>query len=153
MSSLTPHSDLVIAPATEADLPALMALERASFSDPWPESAMRSTFAVSVSRILIAKLSDEAVGFAIAYLIPPEGEIADICVSPSVRGQGIGKALMDALIADSHCTRFWLEVRMSNLAARGLYEKLGFELLGVRKNYYDHPREDALVMGLTLPEE
>lgn len=151
MNSLS-HADLVITPATEADLPAMMALERASFSDPWPESAMRSTFAVSVSRILLARLSDEVVGFAIAYLIPPEGEIADICVSPAVRGQGIGKALMDALIADSHCNQFWLEVRISNHAARRLYEKLGFELLGVRRNYYDHPKEDALVMGLTLSD-
>ena len=147
------QSSLVIAAATESDLPELMALERVCFSDPWPESAMRSTFAIPVARILTARLKGEMVGFAIAYLIPPEGEIADICVSPVYRGKGIGKALMDALIDGSHCTQFWLEVRVSNLAARGLYEKLGFELLGVRKNYYDHPREDALVMGLTLPEE
>jgi ribosomal-protein-alanine N-acetyltransferase len=60
---------------------------------------------------------------------------------------------MDALIDGSGCTQFWLEVRASNSAARSLYEKLGFEVLGVRKNYYERPREDALVMGLTLPEE
>jgi ribosomal-protein-alanine N-acetyltransferase len=142
--------NLVIAPATEADLPAMMALENACFSDPWTEGAMRSTFAIPVTRILVARLAGEVVGFAIAYLIPPEGEIADICVSPAMRGKGIGGLLLNGLIEDSHCNQFWLEVRMSNLAAQRLYVKTGFQILGVRKNYYDHPKEDAIVMGLTL---
>lgn len=151
--SHSPQPNLVIAAATEADLPAMMALERACFSDPWTESAMASTFAIPVARILTARLDDEVVGFAIAYLIPPEAEIADICVSPAHRGQGIGKALMDGLIEGSDCDQFWLEVRFSNHSARRLYEKLGFQPLGVRKKYYDYPKEDALVMGLTLSEE
>ena len=142
--------NLVIAPATEADIPAMMALENACFSDPWTEGAMRSTFDIPVTRILVARLAGEVVGFAIAYLIPPEGEIADLCVSPAMRGKGIGGLLLNGLIADSHCSQFWLEVRLSNLAAQRLYVKTGFQILGVRKNYYDHPKEDAIVMGLTL---
>ncbi len=144
------ESNLVIAPATEADIPAMMALENACFSDPWTEGAMRSTFDIPVTRILVARLEGEVVGFAIAYLIPPEGEIADICVSPAMRGKGIGGLLLNGLIADSQCSQFWLEVRLSNLAAQRLYGKTGFQILGVRKNYYDHPKEDAIVMGLTL---
>lgn len=150
MSTSLDQLNLVIAPAKEEDLPTMMALECACFSDPWSESAMRSTFSIPIARILMARLGEEPVGFAIAYLIPPEGEIADICVSPRVRGQGIGRALMEALIADSHCDQFWLEVRLSNHAARRLYEKIGFRILGVRRNYYDHPKEDAIIMGLTL---
>lgn len=153
MSAPSEQLNLTIVPATIDDLPQLMALENACFSDPWPEAVMRTTFEVSVAKILLAKLDGEAVGFAMAYLIPPEGEIGDVCVSPAHRGKGIGRALMDALIDGSGCTQFWLEVRASNSAARSLYEKLGFEVLGVRKNYYERPREDALVMGLTLSEE
>ena len=153
MSARQDEPTVSIAPASPEDLPAMMTLERACFSDPWPESAMRSTFVVPVARILIARQDGGVVGFAIAYLIPPEGEIADICVAPQTRGQGIGKMLMEALMEGSHCNQFWLEVRASNFAARRLYEKLGFQILGVRRNYYDHPKEDAILMGLTLSEE
>lgn len=141
-----------IVPVTAADLPRLMELERASFSDPWSESAMASTLELPVVRALAAKSDEKIVGFVIAILIPPEGEIADICVASEARGQGIGGLLLQALICDSGCTQFWLEVRASNHSARRLYEKMGFESLGLRKNYYQHPREDAVLMGLNLAD-
>ena len=136
---------LEISPLTAADLPAMLSLEQECFSDSWSESMMRSTLEISVVRGLAARLDGELVGFALAYLIPPEGEIADICVSKRVRGQGIASLLMQAIM-DGDCSEFWLEVRASNTPARRLYEKLGFVPVGIRRNYYDSPREDAVVM-------
>ena len=136
---------LEISPLTVEDLPRLLSLEQACFSDPWSESMMRSTLETPVVRGLAARVDGELVGFALAYLIPPEGEIADICVSPEARGQGIAFLLMQALM-EGECSEFWLEVRASNTPARRLYEKLGFVPVGIRRNYYDSPREDAIVM-------
>ncbi|MBQ7355001.1 MAG: ribosomal protein S18-alanine N-acetyltransferase [Clostridia bacterium] len=144
---------LRITPVTLADLPRLMELERESFSDPWSESAMAATLEIPVVRALAARRGEQIVGFVIAYLIPPEGEIADICVATSERGQGIGARLLQALTEESDCTEFWLEVRASNLPARRLYEKQGFEAVGLRKHYYDYPREDAVVMRLCRGEK
>ena len=140
-----------ILPLTADDLPRVMELERESFSDPWSEAAMAATLSIPVVRGLAARVDGETVGFALAYLIPPEGEIADICVSPKVRGRGIASLLMQALL-EGDCTEFWLEVRASNTPARKLYEKLGFAAVGIRKNYYDNPREDAVVMRLDRGE-
>lgn len=137
-----------ILPYAEEDFDALMRLERTCFSDAWSEDSMKDCLALPVVRALVAKRGAEVVGFAIAYLIPPEGEIADICVSPNERGQGIGQALLEALLSATDCVQFFLEVRASNSAAIGLYGKLGFEIMGIRKRYYDKPREDAVVMSL-----
>lgn len=146
-------AEIRITPVTLADLPRLMELERESFSDPWSESAMAATLEIPVVRALAARREEQIVGFVIAYLIPPEGEIADICVATEERGQGIGTRLLQALTEGSDCTEFWLEVRASNLPARRLYEKQGFEAVGLRKHYYDHPREDAVVMRLCRGEK
>lgn len=141
-----------ITPLTLADLPRVMELERESFSDPWSESAMAETLSIPVVRGLAARLDGELVGFVLAYLIPPEGEIADICVSPEARGKGIATLLLKALL-EGECTEFWLEVRASNTPARRLYEKLGFVAVGIRKSYYENPREDAVVMRLSCGGE
>ena len=140
---------LWIAPYSPEDFEEIMALENICFSDPWSRSNMADCLAMPVVQAWVAKRDDAVVGFVIAYLIPPEGEIADVCVSPAERGQGIGRALLETMMDASDCTEFFLEVRASNLAAIRLYQKLGFEILGVRKRYYDKPREDAIVMGLT----
>ena len=142
-----------ITPITPADLPRLMELEQISFSDPWSESAMAATLEIPVVRALAARREGEIVGFVIAYLIPPEGEIADICVAPAVRGQGIGSRLLRALTENCDCTRFYLEVRASNLPAQKLYEKFGFRRIGLRRGYYDRPREDAVLMTLSLADD
>lgn len=137
-----------ITPYEASDFDAVMHLERASFSDPWSERNMADCLAMPVVRAWVARQGEQILGFAIAYLIPPEGEIADICVSPDARGQGIGRALMETMLSADDCAQYFLEVRASNTAAIGLYRKLGFEVIGIRKRYYDKPREDAIVMGL-----
>ncbi len=140
-----------ITPLTAADLPRMMELERTSFSDPWSEEAMASTLALPVVTALGARQEGRLVGFVLAYVIPPEGEIADICVDASCRGQGIGSLLLQALMASACCNRYYLEVRDSNLPAQRLYRKMGFLTVGRRRGYYHNPREDAILM-VWLPE-
>ena len=130
-----------ILPLTAADLPRVMELERESFSDPWSEAAMAATLSIPVVRGLAARVDGETVGFALAYLIPPEGEIYRVATHPDRLRQGIGEALCAAFL--SLCETVFLEVRRSNLPARTLYEKLGFVLTGERKKYYKDPMEDA----------
>jgi ribosomal-protein-alanine N-acetyltransferase len=79
----------------------------------------------------------------------PEGEIADIAVAPEARGRGVGGVLLDRvteLLAESGVRTIYLEVRESNLAARGLYDARSFRMIGRRRGYYQHPAEDALVL-------
>ena len=82
-----------------------------------------------------------------------ERDVCNVAVSPDFRGMGIGKALVGALIDDAKKTGasvVMLEVRKSNASAIALYEKAGFELVGQRKNFYNRPREDALLYNLYL---
>lgn len=135
-----------------SDFDGIMELEQACFGDPWSSAAMQETLALPVVRAVVARHAGKVIGFGIAYLLPPEGEIADLCVSPACRGQGIAQALLAMLMKDSACTRFFLEVRASNAPAIGLYHKLGFAQMGVRRRYYDHPKEDALVMEWSVAD-
>ena len=145
--------EVIIRPYTPEDLDGIMALENACFSDAWSADNMKACLSMPVVRAWVAERDDRVIGFVIGYLIPPEGEVADVCVSPDERGKGIAKALMETMMDASDCIEFFLEVRASNRSAIGLYHRLGFEVLGVRKRYYDKPREDAIVMGLTRGSE
>jgi ribosomal-protein-alanine acetyltransferase len=93
------------------------------------------------------------LGFLVARHLAPEWELENIVVAPSARRKGLGKRLLDALLAAARETgaeAVSLEVRESNAAARKLYEKAGFELTGCRKSYYSDPLEDAVVYCLRL---
>jgi ribosomal-protein-alanine N-acetyltransferase len=92
-------------------------------------------------------------GFLVARYLPPEWELENIVVAPAVRRMGIGRQLMDALVVQgrqTNGTAIFLEVRESNTAARGLYERLGFMETGRRKAYYANPSEDAVLYSKTL---
>ena len=145
--------EVIIRPYTPEDLDTIMALEHLCFTDAWSADNMKACPSMPVVRAWVATRADQVIGYVIGYLIPPEGEVANVCVSPDERGKGIAKALMETMMDASGCTEFFLEVRASNRSAIGLYHRLGFEVLGVRKRYYDKPREDAIVMGLTRESE
>lgn len=87
--------------------------------------------------------------FAVWQIIPPEAELHIIATSPEFRSRGFAKFLMEnnlRLLEDGSCEKFFLEVRKSNEVAIALYEKLGFQITGTRKEYYNRPVEDALIM-------
>lgn len=93
------------------------------------------------------------VGFLVARHLAPEWELENIVVAPAARRKGLGKRLLDALLArarEAHSHSVFLEVRNSNFAARALYEKAGFQQTGRRKAYYADPPEDAILCRLDL---
>ena len=98
---------------------------------------------------MTATEGDQVVGYAGLYQVLDEGDITNIAVLPSARKKGIGTALTHALIEAGEqraIHAFTLEVRVGNAAAIHIYEKLGFVTAGVRKGFYEKPKEDALIM-------
>lgn len=156
-------------PAIPADIPLLMDLEQASPTVAhWTERQYRQ--AVEPDRgnpkrvVIVAEVDPPAsaaqgsgcgiVGFLVARQMAPEWEIENIVVAPKVRRKGIGRQLVDALLAaagETNSESVFLEVRESNAAARKLYESAGFQQNGRRKSYYSDPPEDAILYRKDLP--
>lgn len=134
--------------AVASDLDAIVAIERASFSDAWTPGSFRSLLSASHVYFPVVEAGAAVAGYAVALFAADEGELANIAVADAHRGQGLGAQLLDAVLAEaaSRGTRTtWLEVRESNAAARRLYAGRGFVESGRRRKYYDAPVEDALV--------
>jgi [ribosomal protein S18]-alanine N-acetyltransferase len=143
-----------VRPAQRSDLGAVVAIERASFGDPWTRG-MFGTHLTSDggNNFLVAEEAGSVVGYAIAVVVSEESELLNIAVDPDRRGRGFGALLLDAamdLCRRSGATEMWLEVRASNAGARTLYDSRGFAEMGVRKRYYHAPREDAIVLRSDL---
>ncbi len=139
-----------VKPVGEEFLNEILAVENASFSDPWSAESFREAFASPVTTVYGAFDEEGAlIGFACMCVIADEAELYDIAALPTHRLRGVGQALMSRMLGD--CERLgvesmYLEVRASNLPAFSLYLKNGFEPKGVRRNYYTDPAEDAVVM-------
>ncbi len=140
--------------ATESDLDAVVAIERASFSDPWSRGSFRALVGAAHVYFPVVTSGTELDAFAIALFAADEGELANLAVAPASRGRGRGARLLDdvlAVAAVRGARTVWLEVRESNVAARALYGSRGFMEVGRRRRYYDDPVEDALVLRRGLP--
>lgn len=140
------------------DLPGVLAIEELSFSSPWSENTFRGEIQntpVSFPLVVIRKPGERVVGYIIFWHVRDDVQINNIAVHPDFRGQGIAETLMRFVIDKVRregATFMTLEVRRSNTAAAALYKKLGFEVLGERKNYYTMPDEDAFVLGLVMDQ-
>lgn len=146
---------VVLSKATTADLPEVAALERACYGDPWPASAFAALPENERVFFPVARLQPggPVAGYAVAWYVLDEGELANLAVAGSSRRQGIGLALLRAVLSDATrrgVSQLYLEVRESNAAARALYAAQGFEEVGRRKGYYRSPVEDALILRRTL---
>jgi len=144
--------------ATAADIPSIMQLERQSpTAGHWTAEQYREAFQRdgATRLVLIAEGKETStVGFLVAQHLVPEWELENIVVAPTARRKGLGKRLLDALLAAAKKTNsksVFLEVRESNTAARTLYETAGFAQTGRRKSYYTNPPEDAILYRLNLP--
>ena len=146
-----------IVPMTAAHLPAVAALEKACFpADPWSEGLFRDALDNPNTAILLAEGEDGAVlGYAVLSVVLDEGNLDNIAVAPDARRRGVADALLGALtgFGREHLALLTLEVRASNAPAIALYEKHGFTAAGRRKNYYDAPCEDAILMTLEFGTE
>ena len=132
-----------------ADIPQVAAIEKACFSDPWPESVLAQELENELSLWLVAKDGDTVLGYVGSQSVLDEADMMNLAVCAQTRRQGIGRALVLALCARLHekgITSLTLEVRESNESAIRLYESLGFAQVGRRPNYYFHPKEDARIL-------
>jgi len=132
------------------DLQAVHAIERASFAVPWPDDAYRNELLTNrLATYVVARAGDEVVGFAGLWVMVDEAHVTTFAVHPRWRRRGVGERLLLALV-DLAVTRSareaTLEVRLSNMPARRLYEKYGFRPVGIRARYYSDNGEDALIM-------
>ena len=133
------------------DLPQVEAIEISLFSDAWSEQGFEDTLNLpyAISLVAIVETVDAILGYIIMYVSFEEGEISNVAVAKSAQNRGIGSALMQAILEkglEESVTRFILEVRVSNTPAIALYKKFGFTEIGIRRDFYEKPREDALIM-------
>ncbi len=146
-------AEVTLRPLREGDAVQAAALEKESFSAPWSEKSILDALHREEAAYLGAFTGDELLGYGGVWLAADTGEITQIAVFPSHRRQGVGLAILKALEREAKergCKWLYLEVRRSNLAARALYEKQDFQAVGVRKNFYSKPVEDAFVMEKEL---
>ena len=125
-------------------------LEAQCFSDPWSEKSIASELENPLSLWLVAEENGQVWGYVGSQTVLDESDMMNVAVDPGFRRQGVARTLIETLIAElskmgSRCLR--LEVRVSNENARALYARMGFQQLGLRKNYYHNPKEDALILG------
>ena len=140
---------IVIRTMSERDSSAVWELEKKCFSVPWSEESIRAMFSEKGDWNLTARDDGSLVGYIGMKAVLDEADITNVAVDPDRRRQGIGKMLLRELLAkagDMGIRRIFLEVRVSNTAARALYEQAGFRTVDVRKNYYEKPKEDAYIM-------
>ncbi len=147
-----------IEPMRLEDLDEVLAIERASFTNPWSQQAFAYELRDNrVAGLWVARAPDDASRSVVAYLclwlIGEEVHVTNLAVHPTLRHRGIGRHLLGTLLdhyRQQGATRAALEVRVSNDEARRLYEGFGFRQIGRRKGYYFDTGEDALVMEAPL---
>ena len=141
--------DWRITDAEEWMLPQLEELEKLCFSLPWTIEQLRSQLPDEHHIFLTALEGEHLLGYVGMMYVLDEGYISNVAVAPEARREGIGDALIEELMRRAELLGLafvTLEVRQSNAPAASLYEKHGFTTVGKRKNYYDLPREDAVLM-------
>lgn len=137
------------------DLPSVLEIETKNYNFPWSEGTFKDCLKSMHYSCWVCEELDEVVGFSILSTGAGEAHIMNICVNPDIHKQGVGSKLLENMIglASKKAETIFLEVRPSNKAAVLLYEKRGFNKIGVRKSYYpsvNGSREDAVILALDL---
>ena len=138
-----------VRPMTGEDIEQVTDLEQTCFSESWSGNLIRSGLDSRLDTYFVYVDHGQILGYAVIRVLADEGEIQRIAVYPNRRRQGIGRKLMDAMVAFARARgvrTMALEVRESNLGARNLYDSYGFRQEAVRKGYYHNPPEDAVIM-------
>lgn len=134
-------------------VPQVAQLEKICFCDPWSEKSIASELSNPLALWLVAEEDGVVVGYIGSQTVPPESDVMNVAVHPDHRRKGIAQALVTALweaLKEQGNERLTLEVRASNAPAIALYEKMGFTQVGLRRNYYRNPKEDACILQLSL---
>ena len=139
----------------QSHISAIAEIERQCFSKPWSENAIAAELENESAYFYVAKLNGEAVGYIGMHCAADECYIANVGVLKKYRNMGVGSALVK-YAADTaqrmNMSFISLEVRPSNTTAVRIYERLGFERVGLRKNFYSEPKEDGAIMTLCFKE-
>lgn len=141
--------ELIIRAMEEKDLDQVACIEKNVFSQPWSLQGFKSSLESRDTIYLVAVKGNEVCGYCGLLQAVDEADITNVCVKESARNQGIAVKMLEKLIScgiEKNIKAFTLEVRVSNHKALHLYEKLGFENAGIRKAFYDFPKEDAVIM-------
>jgi len=143
-------SVISVVPMDKAHIDSVARLEELIFSVPFKKKDIEELYMNTSWRFFVALDGDTVVGYISLYLIIDEKEIVNVCVLPEHRGRGIGAMLVKCALEYERdkTARVMLEVRASNDGAISLYKKFGFLPVGVSKNHYSQPREDAVLMNL-----
>lgn len=143
-------TEIIVRPMTVEDLDGVMSVEFDSFLTPWSRTAFEEELTQNrLARYIVAEENGNIAGYAGTWLVINEAHVTNVAVSGQHRRQGIGRLLMEKLMElarDSGMDSMTLEVRVTNAAARQLYEQMGFVEAGIRKNYYSETKEDALIL-------
>ena len=143
---------MLIRKMTLDDLDQVVAIDRVSFSLPWPERSFRFDLTDNpASRCWVAELDGKVVGMVVSWLILDEVHVATIATHPEYRRRGIARRLLAHTLQhlkEEGAQSSFLEVRASNFAAQEMYRKFGYEESGVRPRYYKDNDEDAILMTL-----
>ncbi|MGH7482312.1 MAG: ribosomal protein S18-alanine N-acetyltransferase [Longimicrobiales bacterium] len=146
----TPPTGLELRAMRAADLDDVLAIEHVAFAMPWSSITYRNLLRRRDAELLVAELPGPGVvGYTVCWRVLDEAELGNIAVAPAWRGRGVARALLERVIvraAAKGVRALFLEVRVSNERARRLYAAAGFRQVGMRRNYYAFPLEDALVL-------
>ena len=143
------NNNIVIRRMETTDVKEVALIEQESFHDAWSEKSFLDAILEKDNIYMVATDDNKIVGYCGMWGIQGEGNIYNVCVKKEKRGQGVGDRLFQAFLEEGEqkgLKAFTLEVRVSNESAIRLYEKYGFENAGIRKNFYDNPKEDAMIM-------
>lgn len=134
---------------TRREMDRILEIERLCFNPPWTEGQLLSEMYSGDAVFLVSREGGEISGYCNFHRAGDQAEMYKVAVHPDYRRHGLAENMILSCIGwarDKKCTSVFLEVRRSNAPAIALYEKLGFTSVGIRKNYYDSPREDGIVM-------
>ena len=143
--------NLVIKKMNESNIPDIVRLEKICFSQPWSYEELKEELSNKLACFIVAMNRGVLCGYAGMHCICDEAYVTNIAVFPEFRRQNVGSFLLRNLITNAKekgCVFLSLEVRTSNSAAISLYKSMGFEKMGLRKNFYKDPYEDASIMTL-----
>lgn len=133
------------------DLAVVAEIEKACFTMPWSQDGFEAALSMPGNVFVVYEKNDEILGYCGYYGVLDEAEITNVAVRPDMRNRGIGRDMVSALLSKANkagIKRVLLEVRESNDPAIHLYEGLGFKKLGIRRDFYEQPRENAYIMEM-----
>lgn len=153
---MTQRNNAQILPLLPRHIPQIARIEQLCFTDPWSEALLESELDAPLAHYFVYEAEGQVCGYIGTRMIFDTCEIANVAVGPAHRRRGIALALYRALEEECHrrqIVQLDLEVRESNLGAQAFYRFCGFSVVGKRRDYYESPREDAILMSRLLGEK